>query len=1089
MKLLYTLIIHLFLIIHLGAQSDTSQWNVNHPPLPYESYEFSWDEGTWMNLDVSPDGNTIVFDILGDIYTVPREGGMAKALKEGISWDIQPRFSPSGDQILYTSDAGGGDNIWVMDTKGNHAKAITEESFRLLNNGDWMPDGNYIVARKHFTSGRSLGAGEMWMYHKTGGSGIQLTKRKNDQQDVNEPTISPDGKYMYYSEDIYPGGSFQYNKDPNKTIYAIKRYSFESGKTKTLIHISGGSSRPQVSPSGKELAFVRRMGTQSVLNIFDLETGEIFPIWKRLSKDQQEAWAIFGAYPGFDWTPDGKFIIIWAQGKIWEVNVEDKTAKTIPFQVKAKKDIVPALSFQNDAFTQYFRAKVIRHAQTSPDGKTLIFSALGKLWEKDLPNGNPRVLVDMEPFLFEPNFSKDGHQLVFVSWSDTEKGAIWIMDLNGGKPVQITSHKGIYRNPSFSNDGSKIVFRKESGNIHQGYTYTLDPGIHIMNTDGTNEKLVTEDGQFPSFSKDDNFIYYQQGGYLFGSIDKSFHKIDLDGRKSEKLYEAKYAHRFVPSPDNQWIAWSELYKVYVAPLPKSGKELTLNHSMKSLPLAQVAKDAGINIHWSADSKELHWMLGETYFTDQLTDRFTFLEGSRDSLPPMDTTGISIHLDIESAQPDSRIAFTHARVITMENDQIIEDGTIIVNGNTIEQIGRSQDLTIPEEMEVIDCKGKTIMPGIIDVHGHLGDFRYGLSPQKNWYYWANLAYGVTTAHDPSSNSEMIFSHSEMIRAGEMKGPRLFSTGTILYGADGDFKAVINSKEDALSAIRRTKAYGAFSVKSYNQPRRDQRQQVISAAIKENILVMPEGGSTFNHNMNQIADGHTGIEHNIPVAPLYNDVIDFWAASGSHNTPTLIVNYGSITGEYYYYQKSNVWENEKLLNFTPKFVLDSRARHRTKIPEEEYINGHMLVAESLKKLKESGVKINLGAHGQLQGLGAHWELWMLASGGMSNHEALKAATMNGAQYLGMDHQIGSLKKGKLADFLILNSNPLEDIHNSRDLEYTVINGEVFESETMKQLWPAQQPAPHFYFQEKGSGYTAPGQLDSHGKLPGQCGCGMH
>jgi Tol biopolymer transport system component len=188
------------------------------------------DEGTWMNLDVSPDGREIVFDLLGNIYIMPIEGGEARVIRESLAYEIQPRFSPDGSKISFTSDAGGGDNIWVMNRDGSDARQVTDESFRLLNNAFWTPDGNYLVARKHFTSARSLGAGEIWMYHITGGSGIQLTERPNDQQDKGQPFVSPDGRYVYYSQDVYPGGMFQYNKDPNSQIYVINRYDREEGR-------------------------------------------------------------------------------------------------------------------------------------------------------------------------------------------------------------------------------------------------------------------------------------------------------------------------------------------------------------------------------------------------------------------------------------------------------------------------------------------------------------------------------------------------------------------------------------------------------------------------------------------------------------------------------------------------------------------------------------------------------------------------------------------------------------------------------------------------------------------------------------------
>ncbi|NJO01177.1 MAG: amidohydrolase family protein [Bacteroidia bacterium] len=372
---------------------------------------------------------------------------------------------------------------------------------------------------------------------------------------------------------------------------------------------------------------------------------------------------------------------------------------------------------------------------------------------------------------------------------------------------------------------------------------------------------------------------------------------------------------------------------------------------------------------------------------------------------------------------------------------------------------------------------------------VGTFRHGLSPQKQWSYYANLAYGITSTHDPSSNSEMAFSQSEMVKAGVMVGPRIYSTGTILYGADGDFKAPINSLDDARSALRRTQAYGAFSVKSYNQPRRNQRQQVIKAARELGVMVYPEGGSHFFHNMSMISDGHTSIEHNIPVAPLYKDVVQFWAASQTANTPTLIVCYGAVSGEYYWYQKTNVWEKDRLLRFTPRAIVDSRARHRTSIPDEEYDNGHILVSQSLKKLVDAGVDVCVGGHGQLQGLGVHWEIWMLAQGGMTPMECLRAATIHGAKYIGMDKEIGSLETGKIADLIVLDKNPLENIQNTESVKYTMINGRLYDSDSMNEIGNQERKRSKFFWELENYSENFPWIEETQSFERIKCVCGRH
>lgn len=1078
-----SLLLLIFSPIFLFSQE---KWDVNNPPGNFQEHTLQLTEGTWMNLDISPDGSTIVFDILGDIYSMPSAGGKAKVLRSGLAWEVQPRFSPDGKRILFTSDAGGGDNIWHMAMDGSDAKQITKESFRLLNNAVWSPDGQYIVARKHFSSTRSLGAGEMWKYHISGGAGVQLTKKKNDQQDVNEPSWSKDGRYLYYSEDMYPGGYFQYNKDPNDQIFAVQRYDMETAKIKYITGGPGGACRPQISNDGKFLAYVKRVRTKTVLFIKDLETNQQFPIYDGLSKDQQEAWTIFGTYPGFAWSPDDKDIYIWAQGKINKINIASKTANIIPFRLEAKHKFMETVQFKNEVAPEEFEVKAIRQLTTSPDQKTLLFNALGHLYTSKSNGSGAKRLTDSEDFEFEPDYSPDGKQIVYVNWSDENMGTIMLCDNKGKNVRKLTDQKAIFRTPKFSADGKKIVYRIEVGNSHQGYLYSKDPGIYTMDITTKESTFICREGENPRFSKDGKRIYYQTGGYLFGSLNKAYKAYNLSKKTTSVLYNSTYANQYVPSPDNKWIAFTELFNVYIAPMSEIGKGMGLSSKTKAFPIAKVSRDAGINLHWSADSKKIQWTLGNRYYSEILTNQFMFLEGAADTIQPIDTVGIKIRLLQKHDKPKGSIAVKNARIITMVGEQVIENGLLVTEGNKIKYVGKFDEKKIPVGAEILDGKGKTIMPGIIDVHAHLGAFRFGQSPQKHWEYFANLAYGVTTTHDPSVNTEITFAQSEMVKAGIMTGPRIFSTGTILYGAEGDFKAVINSLEDAKSALRRTKAFGAFSVKSYNQPRREQRQQVIEAARQLDIQVVPEGGSFFYHNLSMVADGHTGIEHNIPVAPLYNDVVEFWSKTKTANTPTLIVNYGGLNGEYYWYQNTNVWEKERLLNFTPRGMIDSRSRHRTMAPQEEYDNGHILVSESCKKLTDAGVKINLGSHGQIQGIGAHWELWMIQQGGASNFEALQSATINGAMYLGMQDELGTLEEGKLADFIILEKNPLDNILNTEFIEYTIANGRLYQASSMNEIGLRNKARTKFHWEMEGSGNAYPFSTKTNSFMRPSCLC---
>lgn len=1066
MKKYFLLTSCLLSIIFASAQTpkETTKWDVEKYKGPTKTFNITTEEGTWMNLDVSPNGQEIVFDLLGDIYKMPISGGPATLLSGGIAYDVQPRFSPNGKYISYTSDKNGGDNIWIMDTQGGNKKQITKESFRLLNNATWMPNSDYLIARKHFTGSRSLGAGEMWMYSIYGGDGIQLTKRKNDQQDAGEPNVSPDGKYLYYSEDVSPGPNFEYSKDPNGLIYAIKQLDLNNGKITNLIAEQGGAARPQISPDGKFMAYVKRVRLKSVLYIQNLATGEQWPLTEDLTHDQQETWAIFGVYPNFAWTPDSKKIVFYAKGKIKQIDLNNLYVNDIPFEVNSKQTVQDALHFEHQVFDSEFTVKMVRQLVTSPDGKIVVFNAAGYLYKKELPNGLPERLTNGIDFEFEPKFSPDGKFVVYTTWSDEFKGAIKRTELKNGKTISLTDEKGYYYSPSYNNKGDKVVFRKGSGNETLGLTYGKNTGIFIVSANGGAKTLISENGIKPIFNIDDTRIYFQ--GNESGK--KAFKSMDLNGNNVLTHYTSQYANQFTPSPDGKWMAFTELFNAYITPMVTTGVALDLSANNKSIPLARVTKDAGTYLHWSADSKKLLWTLGEQYYNREIKNTFSFVEGAPQILPELDTAGINLGLKLKADLPIGMLALKGARIITMKGDEVIEEGTILLENNKIIAVGKN--VAIPATAKVVDVTGKTIMPGMVDVHAHLRTSPDGVSPQQDWSYLANLSFGVTTSHDPSSNTEMVFSQSEMLKAGRMIGPRLYSTGSILYGADGDFKVVINSLDDALSHLKRLKAVGAFSVKSYNQPRRDQRQQILEAARQLKMEVVPEGGSTFFHNMTMVADGHTGIEHSIPIAPVYKDVVDFWNNTKVAYTPTLIVAYGGQWGENYWYDRTNVWENERLLSFTPRAIIDARSRRRTTSEYGDY--GHIEVSKAVKQIADGGTKINLGAHGQIQGLGAHWELWMFVQGGATPLQAIRNATLNGAAYLGMDKEIGSLEVGKLGDLIVMDSNPLDDIRNSEKIKYVMINGRLYDSLTMNETVSREKVRSKLWFElDRGVAFTIP------------------
>jgi imidazolonepropionase-like amidohydrolase/Tol biopolymer transport system component len=1125
-----------------AGEKVESKWDVSNPPSDGTLGGWGWKdvaldvtEGTWMSVDVSPDGRTIVFDMLGDIYTMPIEGSAdgsrVTCIASGLQWDMQPRFSPDGTRIAFVSDrtgenGKGGDNIWVMGVDGSGPRQITKETFRLVTQPVWMPDGQAIVARKHFTSRRSLGAGEMWRYNATGkGDGLQLTAKQTEQKDTGEPAISKDGRYLYYSFDATPGANFEYDKDSNPGIYAIDRVDLRDQKTERIVSGPGGACRPVPSPDGRSLAFVKRVRYQTCLFVLDLASGQPRMVYDRLERDNQETWAVHGVYPSMAWTPDGKELVFWAKGKIHRLDVASGNVAEVPFRVKATRRVADAIRFPVDVAPQgqaEFDVKLLQHAQLSPAGDRVVFQALGQIYLADVSGGAvspPRRLTRAtDEFEFYPAWSRDGTQVVFVGWNDERLATVRVCRVASGEVAALTTEPGHYTDPVFSPDGSLVAWSKTGGGYLTSPLWGRDTGVYVAGNPvgggGAAARRVTTRGGQPHFGSDGSRVFVVARDFESKSDKVSLISYPVNGTTPDagEIVHARsdWATEMRVSPDGRWIAFAERFNVYVAPLVSVGKAVDLSPSTTAVPVGKLSSRAGQFIHWSGDSASVRWSLGPELFTQALplsvTDPVAAakVEGAEAGKAP-EATSLRIAMKAPYDAPvrgdggESVIAIRNVKILTMRDaagqnaaasaraTEVIEKGVIVVRGNRIAAVGSEGAVTIPAGATVIDGKGGVVTPGIIDVHAHGPQGENGFTPQRNWSSHANLAFGVTTIHDPSNDTEAIFAAAELARAGRIIAPRTFSTGTILYGATGSFKAEIETLEDAVFHLSRMKTLGAFSVKSYNQPRRDQRQMVLEAARRVGMMVVPEGGALFQHNMTMVVDGHTSVEHTLPVEVIYADVKTVWGASQTGYTPTLGVAYGGMGGENYWYARTDVWADEHLMHFVPRYVVDPRSRRRVDAPDEEWNHiKEATVARDVLAAKAAGVGAGatgggvgkqtwggptLGAHGQLAGLAAHWEMWMFVQGGMSPMEALRAATIDGAWYVGLDRELGSIEEGKLADLVLFAEDVSRDIRKTSSISHVMLNGRLYNARDLSQVAPVTTEGPSYFFEELQRGSATP------------------
>lgn len=1057
------------------------KWQVSQVRGKPRTIEFTTDEGTWMSVDVSPDARTVVFDLVGEIYLLPIGGGQARPISKdsGLAINFHPRFSPDGKRIAFISDRSGQDNVWVMDVDGGNPRQVSDQKEDRMALPTWTPDGDYLIVRRGGDA-NVRGRGDLWLYHVDGGKGIQLTP---DSVSASWPSVAPDGRTVYFE------AVNQNIEDAARGRYQIRRLDRQTGEILEITGgtqpgrdggagqlSSGGACAPEVSPDGRWLAFARRLadgtavykgheyGPRTALWIRDLKLGGERILMDPITPDAQERNNI-GPLPRYAWMPDGQSIVITEGGKFRRVYLTSGQIETIPFTAQVVEKISEKVYAPRRVSDDSLAVGFLRWPVLSPDGRWLAFQAIGHIWLMEMPNGQPRRLTDasFKPHEYAPAWSPDGQWIAFTSWSDDEYGHVWKARPGGGSPIRLTEEAAEYLNPAWSPDDERIVVVRSSGAMARGRMPAENLWYELRwlpVSGGASHYIVTvaaPQNDFlrghiaePVFGPEGRLFYLEQkreGDKRFSQLVS----IRLDGLDKRAHVRFRFADQAAPSPGGRWVGFQEGDNLYLCPLPwpgAAGEPVEIDRRDSKLPIKELSQQGGNFPRW-LDSDTLQWGSGNWFFT---------YNGKTEK-----TSSTEIRLAVPRSLPVGTVALLGARIITMAGDQIIERGDLVVRNGRIAAVGQSGQVRIPPEAYRVDVRGKTIIPGLIDVHLHAHRDAAGIVAQRNWEMAANLAYGVTSALDPAAWAQNVFTTAELIEAGAMRGPRVFSTGPTLSGGDGARRDRVENLDDARRLVKRIKSYGATTIKQYQQPRREQRQMLVEAAREAGLMVTSEGDADPLFCIGLTMDGHTGFEHPILAVPLYRDVTEFLGQAGVFYSPTFVVGGPGPWSEDYFYQESEIWKNEKLRRFTPWRKLEVHTRRRMLRPVTDY--PFPLVAQGLADIIRAGGYGAIGAHGQQQGIASHFEIWALASA-MPALEALRVATLHGAMMIGIQQDVGSLEVGKLADLVVLNANPLENIRNTTNIRYVMKAGKLYDGDRLDELWPAQEPFGDFYWRQKGA-----------------------
>ena len=1098
------------LLLAFAAQQPAGSWDTSLPRGRTREISFTTTEGTWMSVDLSPDGRWIVFDLLGHVYRISSNGGKAECLTQssGIALNYHPRFSPDGRQIVFVSDRGGQDNLWVMNSDGGEPRPLVIDVRAHLYEPLWSPDGRSVIVRRQEAEfADATVRTTIWRYPVDGGPGTELVQ-SNEQlsypyyaRGPSSPSISRDGRYLYYQ--VFPGTGAR--KSASIDVLAgsmqLRRLDLETRRVESLTGPLEGGFAPEISPDGRWLAFAQRipdgalvfkghkLTPRTALWLRDLETGA-----ERLVADPVEIDAAEDGLkthlvlPKYAWAADGQSIVFAQGGHIRRVNVASGAVETIPFTAEVRRTISEMVRGTTRIRDDSLTVRFIRWPSASPDQRQVAFQALGRIWIKDAanPKSRPRRLTpdSFEPFEHAPAWSPDGKWIAFAGTDKQGDTHVWKTLASGGSPGRVSAEPGEYYFAAWSPDG--LVVSRGSGASRRGrgpieslwYELVRFPAsggsagrIVRLNPTGFEANPIHGATPMRPLVGPDGRIYYPETDRAPDrALVTVLRSIRPDGSDRRDHIMLAHGIEVSLSPDGRRAVWQENENVFVMDAALAGSAVV---PAKDPRARRISRAGGLNPRWR-DDNTVEFAAGNRLMIHHVGANRT------DTIP--------IGLTVPRRTPRGTIALTNARIITLDPARrVVERGSLVVTGARIACVG---ECDVRRADRTIDLAGKTVIPGFVDTHLHYPRTTQAFIPPQAWETAQPFAYGATASRETGDWPLYATPLGELIDAGIIPGPRVFTVGGIMNSAPfgsgrGDVATGrslyhdMATPADALDEIDRIKTWGGppVALKTYYLPLRAWRQWLVDAARSRRIMSTAENDDLLVI-LALVMDGYTGFEHSIRNLPMMSDVSRFLGQARVVYSSTLSAGTGSQRQKEYWLQELEVWKEPKMRRWEPWPYFLPEARRVTRRPLTDY--RFPIYAQGVADVIAEGGYATIGSHGEIDGIGVQTEIWMNAAA-MSPMQALEVASKHGAYFLGVEQDLGSLEVGKLADLLVLNRNPLDDIRNTLDMMYVMQGGRLFDDETLDEIWPEARPYGPRPWVNEGMLRTDSRPVDYHDRRP--------